>query len=406
MLFDQEREWREGRMKHSSWLNSIGFGVSVVASGFFLLKLGALETKAVPLAQKLTYYGLASFFLVVLGGALVNLWRVKKFGTTVCELVTNPGVLGGWYLVRIGTKYDFKQGDAVVATLRNIYGSIHHQRETLWQQGITVVRGQMLRDERERWVVPLAFYIPIDCHESLSNKTDTDNAYNWILNIRFDVQGFDHKAEFEVPVRHTPGSSAEVPPEAERLYGLSKEPLEEYDNTSRITLFDRSDDEVVVRVPPDRKNSTLRIMLVISIALSTFALWHAVHLHIIKTILITVFFSPFIFPAAICWIGVDRIAFRQEGVRMEFRLPGYTWIREVPVSKIHGLVHSGSSVYLKLIEDQPKKGGIRRVDTDKKNIAVNLKKGEARWLHRKLMDRIGGWIPDAGYCAEEVGFRP
>ena len=215
--------WQKGSIRYSTYSNAwllAPAALFAAAGGWGLLQHGvALGNPAV---------GVPLVFAFFLGAAGRLGWRNgRKFGTVWCDLVTNPGVLGGWFTVRIRTRYALKEGDVAVGVLTNEKRTKHTSKD-LWQQAVSVAHEDIQRNEAGEYAIPMVFYIPIDCQPTKYVPNQLEH-YEWNLEVRFEVPGNDLRATFEVPVFQTEQSAEAPPEETSRYFKETVQPVERDD---------------------------------------------------------------------------------------------------------------------------------------------------------------------------------
>jgi len=133
-----------------------------------------------------------------------------RFGTSVFEPATLPGVIGGHLVGVIYTKVRTLPAEGFDVRLRCINavttgtGKSRSTTETVrWEDQETIARpvGDQNTDGA---AVPVSFVIPYDCPQS--SDTDSDNRILWRLSVTAQVPGVDYSATFEVPVFRTADS--------------------------------------------------------------------------------------------------------------------------------------------------------------------------------------------------------
>ncbi len=162
---------------------------------------------------------------ILLVGALRRTWRRVRFGTSVFELDTLPGEVGGYLAGRLRTRirseHSPEDGFAVHLTCyrrvvtRDGSGSrsVDHQiryRDEQWIRGVSDPETGNLR-------VPVVFEIPPDAPTTTSGGSIS---HVWFLEVRAKVPGVDYETKLPVPVfqvpeadaRHSPRVDAPTPP--------------------------------------------------------------------------------------------------------------------------------------------------------------------------------------------------
>jgi len=138
------------------------------------------------------------------GLAIVTYWwlRARKFGKTVCDLETLPGVIGGWFKASVAVRLPVETPPTVLVRLEN-FRQLPRARITVWEISERVSPAQLTRIQSDRYLVPVRFRIP-----------DRQDYYwkgegGWLLKITAELPGIDLDASFWVPIFETD----EAPPE-------------------------------------------------------------------------------------------------------------------------------------------------------------------------------------------------
>ena len=159
---------------------------------------------------------LLAFMFPVVGVGLIfwalrNFVRYKKFGESVFEMRTLPGVIGGPLAGTIQTTVNVRPEDGFELTLSSVRirqtgsGKNRSTQETvLWQKSHVIARALLVFDLR-RSAIPVSFGIPIDA--KASDESNADDRLVWRLEVAAAVPGVDYHATFEVPVFETEESS-------------------------------------------------------------------------------------------------------------------------------------------------------------------------------------------------------
>jgi hypothetical protein len=134
--------------------------------------------------------------LLVWAGRLTTRWR--RFGDSVFEMTSVPGVVGGALegTIRLSQPLRAVDGFQVTLTCMNrVTTGAGKNRSTvervLWTEDQRVDAGTGDK-------VPVAFYVPPDCRES--NSDDTDNVVIWRLKATAKEAGVGYASKFEVPM--------------------------------------------------------------------------------------------------------------------------------------------------------------------------------------------------------------
>jgi hypothetical protein len=206
-----KKSWAEGRIRGSAQglVGPLLFGVVwplICIPMWYIVYRGELGGKGSPILWIAGAFSAMSVVLVA--WAIVSLLRWRKYGRSVFEMASVPGVIGGQLagVVRAPVKIDAI--DAFRVKLSCIHcvqrsGSDHISRNLLWQAEHLVARDLLERDTH-RSGIPVLFQIPYDCRPT--DNEDPKSAVYWNLEATANTPGLDFHAEFEVPVFKTPQS--------------------------------------------------------------------------------------------------------------------------------------------------------------------------------------------------------
>ena len=205
------KDWAEGRIRHSatSLAGPLLFATlwNILCGPLWFIVPGeALRTGDVE-AWLVMAFPIMGLGLLCWAGVAVMRWR--KYGRSVFEMASVPGVIGGQLagVIRIPVKVEPE--DAFRIALRCIScvmtsGSERHiSRSTIWQDEQAVARELLKRDERHS-AIPVLFQIPYEC--SPTDDSGPDKVVFWNLEVTAKAPGLDYFADFEVPVFKTPQS--------------------------------------------------------------------------------------------------------------------------------------------------------------------------------------------------------
>ena len=217
-------EWASGRIASSSktlvW-------VSILAALFWNLLTSPLwfilPGEVIQKGNRLALFGLV-FPLVGLGlaaWAVYTLLQWRKFGQSVFQMASVPGVLGGELAGVIRTAAHIQPEEGFQVTLnciqRRTTGSGDKrstQEEILWQDEQIIVR-QLGQSDADPSAIPVLFAIPYNCRPT--DETHSNNQTIWRLKVAARVPGIDYAAAFDVPVFQTPQSDPNFTPDAAAL---------------------------------------------------------------------------------------------------------------------------------------------------------------------------------------------
>ena len=226
-----KRSWAEGRIRGSAQglVGPLLFGVVwplICIPMWYAVYRGELGGKGSPILWIAVAFSAMSVVLVA--WAFVSLLRWRKYGRSVFEIASVPGVIGGQLagVVRAPVKIDAIEAFRVKLSCIHCVqrsGSDHISRNLLWQAEHLVARDLLERDVH-RSGIPVLFQIPYDCRPT--DDTDPKSVVSWNLEVTASTPGLDFQAEFEVPVFKTPQSDPHfvVDPELAAKYIAPENP--------------------------------------------------------------------------------------------------------------------------------------------------------------------------------------
>ncbi len=218
-------DWAEGRIPYSRVWHMAGFWIGWCAFSVVVFVVAWQFTDAISdtgFSPEWAYGVVALASIATFALAVVETQRWRKFGTSYCHLVQNPGVLGGWLRTRIEIPVAMKPGDAVRVILKLVFRSSRdsssNRREiVVWQLDRTVPFDSVDVQDNQRTFVPAEFFIPKQI--GVETSPGAWGSHRWRLEANAQLMGLDYAAEFVVPVFETKNSRDEVPPEAVETFG-------------------------------------------------------------------------------------------------------------------------------------------------------------------------------------------
>jgi hypothetical protein len=162
-----------------------------------------------------------SFFcligLCLLVWAVRRTWAWLRFGGSVLELASTPGVIGGTLEGQIQTGVQIvptKPMQLVLSCIRETRverGTRSNRenditRDTLWETDRSVSVGRLTQGPRGL-AIPVRIAIPYGLPSS--DDSDMDNRIRWQLVVFCDLPGIDFRADFQVPVFVTADSKSD-----------------------------------------------------------------------------------------------------------------------------------------------------------------------------------------------------
>jgi hypothetical protein len=209
-------EWEDGRIRASG---RAGFVMPGIMALFWnLVSLPLLFVLPEEIFEKGNRAALLGFIFPLVGLGLL-VWagraflRWKKYGDSVFEMSSLPGVVGGTLEGRILTSVAIETVSGFDLTLNCVHrvtkgsGDSHRTTESiLWQQQQHLER-ELLDYDPTRSSIPVLFAIPYDS-EPTEERSDDDEIL-WRLEVEAETPGIDYAAKFQVPVFKTAESQAD-----------------------------------------------------------------------------------------------------------------------------------------------------------------------------------------------------
>lgn len=257
--------------------------------------------------------------LFPLAGVGILVWaircaiRYRKYGSSVFELSTLPGVIGHTLAgnVRISTVLRPEEGFQVSLTcvhrVTTGSGKNSSTSETILWQEESSVRGETIRDAAGFGTrIPLAFRLPADCRAS--DASNLNDRILWRLKLSAGMPGVDYESVFEVPVFRTAASNQPLSDAEERVtHSQLVAPDYRPPIDSRITVTrNRRGTEIVF--PPARNPGAATggtVFTLIWLAIVWFLAWSRAPL--LFPIVFALFGLILIYGTLQLWLGVSRV---------------------------------------------------------------------------------------------------
>jgi hypothetical protein len=133
--------------------------------------------------------------------------RRRKYGESVLQLASTPGVIGGQLAGVVKIPRDLRAAGGVRMKLSCIERKAGRKNESyeevLWQDE-QIVTEPMRDSTTGTTAVPVLFAIPYEAQESM--RPDSTRCVQWLLEVTANMPGVDYKARFDVPVFKTADS--------------------------------------------------------------------------------------------------------------------------------------------------------------------------------------------------------
>jgi hypothetical protein len=207
------KEWAEGRIRGQTGSNALLLGLmALLWNGFMGALLGVVwgDPGRVDMLKVIMLF--LALGLVLLGAAIVKAVAWLRFGSSVLELSTVPGVIGGSLEGHIVTRLARRPSAPVQLSLSCIRrrqskpsrvsggpgGTGRRVRTDVLWQGTRLVAPEELEPGPSGLLIPVQMFIPHGLEST--DVQDSDDEILWELAATVDIPGVDFIASFAVPV--------------------------------------------------------------------------------------------------------------------------------------------------------------------------------------------------------------
>lgn len=336
------KKWADGRIRDSdrtrmfvAWIFAAAFlGVGLPAA-FAALRAMHQGNHLALIALLFPLSGTA--FLI---WALTETFRLLKFGSSILELATFPGVIGGQLVGVIYTRHKLPPSDGYHLQLRCIHCVIRQSGEdssknetVLWEDEAVMIRG-VLDEDTSRTAIPVGFPIPADGLES--DDANPKSYIYWQLQARAKVPGLDYRATFIVPVYRTADTPQRTPaPQVDPVAAYrAPVPLQTAPSLPGISLR-QIPGGLELRFRAARNPTTAIMLTLMTILFSTIGAAAGYYGGIwFFGILFSLIGFLLLIASARAWLLATRISIANGFVRLETRFPGLRRTRTMPVRDI------------------------------------------------------------------------
>lgn len=339
-------DWARGRIRSSATSTMmIVWPAALLWNGLTFVTMSmAWDDLSRDLFQRKNPMALIALLFPLVGMGLV-LWAIRatlqwrKYGVSVFEMASVPGILGGSLRGVVRTRVPLWPERGIHATLACIrqitIGSGRERRTTeyiLWQDERIIGRDDIIRDPAES-LIPIAFDIP-----SSPPATDDERPGGrilWRLSVTAKVPGVDYCAHFEVPVFATASSQAmtldaDVPlPHRPELESPTRSPH------TPIRLGPTTGGGMMFVFPPRWSPKIVLLLLVVLLGWSGILtlIWRS-GAPLLVIIVAGVFDILLVFALLITFFRSDRVTIEGDTVRIEHRFLGLKIARTMPCHQI------------------------------------------------------------------------
>lgn len=224
----ERSDWASGIVRDSGTSRMAGPVMAVIA-GFWLIAITPLLSTFPELitSAKSNWVYLTLIYpvvgLLIAMGSGIHFTRRRRYGDSVLELATTPGVVGGQLagVIRIPAKVDAPEGFLLkLNCIENFSGSEDKSDKLLWQDERLVA--STLDGDAGETTVPILLAIPFECEET--SREDSSRSIQWKLEVSAKTPGVDYRSQFEVPIFKTPESQPDFRLDEKLLDEFSRDP--------------------------------------------------------------------------------------------------------------------------------------------------------------------------------------
>ena len=254
----QERHPDEPWMWKQEWIDKKIRGN--VKAAFFTFWAFAILWNAISLPGLFVFFeelqsGNKLIYLILIF-PLVGLWllylalrqtlRWQRYGKSVFNLETLPGVIGGELKGTVLTKRPIPSGADMKVSLachQVVNTGDGSSKNLLWQEILEIPQNSMYNSARSG--VPISITIPYECQ-----PTSKERRISWSLRLQAKVPGVDYSTNFEVPVFETSGSNPEINQTKITTSEEFNTKLDNIRDSSKIKISNIGGSRVNIEIPP------------------------------------------------------------------------------------------------------------------------------------------------------------
>ncbi len=377
------------------WFFSVFWNLISVPMSLTVLPREVLQTR--------NYSALFGLLFPLVGAGLL-IWAIratlrwKKFGTSVLELETLPGVIGGHLQGVLQTRTALlpKEGLSLKLTCihRTVSGSGKNRsvhEKILWRERQVIPKNR-IEARVQGSSIPFTFEIPYDSKET--DRKNMDNAILWYVDAAASVPGVDYGAQFEVPLFRTSESDPDFAPAREGE--VPEQMAEDYTQGGShggITVRPGQQGGTEFYFAPARNVGAALVLTVFTLIWSA-AIWF------MMTQGAPIFFSivfglvdlVLLYAVLRLWFGVSKVLIESGQLRVT---SGLLWLgvsKAIPCSQVEDIQisigmqsggRSGTPYYnIELITNDQKKVSLGRSIKDKRH---------AEWLAKTMREAVNQW---------------
>jgi Protein of unknown function (DUF3592) len=210
----QKQDWSEGKVVSSNRTTmvfslAIAAFWNVIAAPLLFILPGEVLGKGNWLALIGLIFPIVGLGLIA--WAVYSVLRWRKFGQSVFQMASVPGLVGGQLagVVRASAKILPEDGFRIALSCINRMttgsGKSRSTSEHILWQDDQVVGRDLLHNDPDHTAIPVLFTIPYECRPT--DETIADNQTIWRLEAKAKVPGVDFSTVFDVPVFKTAESN-------------------------------------------------------------------------------------------------------------------------------------------------------------------------------------------------------
>jgi hypothetical protein len=349
------------------------------------------------------YLALLGLLFPLVGAGLL-LWAIratlrwKKFGTSLLELETLPGVIGGQLkgILQTRTALLPEEGLSLKLTCinRTVSGSGKNRsvnERILWRER-QVISKDRIEARMQGSSIPFTFEIPYDSKDT--DRKNMDNAILWYVDAAASVPGVDYGAQFEVPLFRTSESDPDFAPAREA--GVPEQMTEDLPHTGShggITVKPSQRGGTEFYFAPARNVSVALVLTVFTL------IWSAVIWFMMTQgapIFFPIFFGLFdlllLYAVLRLWFGVSKVIIESGQLTVTSGFLGLGVSKAIPCSQVEDIQisigmqsggRSGTPYYnIELNTNNSKKVSLGRSIKDKR---------QAAWLAKTMKAAVNQW---------------
>jgi len=353
--------------------------------------------------QNRNYPALLGLLFPLVGAGLL-IWAIratlrwKKFGTSVLELETLPGVIGGHLngLLQTRTALLPEEGLSLKLTCikRTVSGSGKNRsvnEKILWRER-QVIPKDRIEARTQGSSIPFTFEIPYNAKET--DRENMDNAILWYVDAAASVPGVDYGSQFEVPLFRTSESDPDFALAREaKVPDQMAENLTHTGSHGGITVRPGQRGGTEVYFAPARNVKVALFVTVFTLIWSAFIWFMMTHgAPIFFPIVFGLFDLLLLYAVLRLWFGVSKVLIKSGQVKVT---SGFLWLgvsKVIPCSQVEDIQisigmqsggRSGTPYYnIELITHAKKKVSLGRSIKDKR---------QAEWLATAMKDAVNQW---------------